>query len=307
MERFDRPKILVSRCLGFEPVRWNGIVIQDDFIKKLARYVDFVTVCPEVEIGLGVPRDPIRIVKKDKSYFLIQHNTEKDITDRMEKFSKHFLKNQIDFDGVILKEKSPSCGIKNVKVYNKDGNVVENGSGFFAKNVLELYPDIPLESEGRLKNMYLKENFLTKIFLISGFRKLEKNMKELINFHSKNKYLFLAYNQRMLRDLGKIVANHENYLIDTVFLLYEQVLLSGLKINYRRTSFYNTFLHILGYFKDRIKKDEKDFILENLDEFKNEKLDLTTVLKLLQSYVIRFDIEYLKGQTIFKPFPKNLI
>lgn len=307
MERFDRPKILVSRCLGFEPVRWNGIVIQDDFIKKLTNYVNFITVCPEVEIGLGVPRDPIRIVKKDKSYFLIQHNTEKDITDRMEKFSKNFLKNQRTFDGVILKEKSPSCGIKNVKVYNKDGNVVENGSGFFAKNVLEYFPNIPIESEGRLNNIYLKENFLTKIFLISNFRKLEKKMNELINFHSNNKYLFLAYNQRMLRDLGKIVANHENYNVDNVFLFYEQILLSGLKINYRRNSFYNTFLHILGYFKDKIKKDEKDFILENLDDFKNEKLDLTTVLKLFQSYIIRFDIDYLKKQTLFNPFPKNLI
>ncbi|MEO0288528.1 MAG: DUF523 and DUF1722 domain-containing protein [candidate division WOR-3 bacterium] len=307
MENFNKPKILVSRCLGFEPVRWNGIVVHDDFIKKLTRYVDFITVCPEVEIGLGVPRDPIRIVKNGNSYSLIQHNSEKDITEKIEKFSKNFLKTQGNFDGVILKEKSPSCGIKNVKVFNKAGNVVENGSGFFAKNLLEYFPNIPVESEGRLKNIYLKENFLTKIFLISSFRQLEKKMNKLINFHSNNKYLFLAYNQRMLRDLGKIVANHEKHTVDDVFLLYEQVLLSGLKINYRRTSFYNTFLHILGYFKDKIKKDEKDFILANLDDFKNEKLDLTTVLKLLQSYVIRFDVEYLKGQTIFKPFPKNLI
>lgn len=304
-----KPKILVSKCLGFDACRWNGVVIEEQFIKKLSDFVEFITVCPEVEIGLGVPRDPIRIIKKNGEYFLIQYKTEKDITKVMENFSKKFLKKieKENIDGVILKDRSPSCGIKDVKIFSDKNVVVQKGSGFFAKDVVNTFTNIPVESEGRLNNLYLKENFLTKVFLISRFRNLKKEMKELVKFHSQNKYLFLSYNQKMLRELGTIVANLKKEDVEKVFKSYGETLLSGLKKNYRKNSYYNTLLHIFGYFKDSLKKEEKNFILKNIEDFKNDKVGLLTTLILLKSYVIRFDIDYLKEQTIFKPFPEELI
>jgi len=305
----SKPKILVSKCLGFDACRWNGVVIEEKFIKKLSDFVEFITVCPEVEIGLGVPRNPIRIVRKDGKNFLIQHKTEKDITSVMENFSKKFLKNieRGNVDGVILKDRSPSCGIKDVKIFSDKNIVIQKGSGFFAKDVVNTFTNIPIESEGRLNNIYLKENFLTKIFIISRFRNLKKEMKELVKFHSQNKYLFLSYNQKMLRELGTIVANRKKEDVEKVFKSYGETLLSGLKNNYRKNSYYNTLLHIFGYFKDSLKKEEKNFILKNIEDFKDDKVGLLTTLILLKSYVIRFDIDYLKEQTIFKPFPEELI
>lgn len=307
MER--KPKILVSKCLGFDACRWNGVVIEEQFIKKLSEFVEFVTVCPEVEIGLGVPRDPIRIVKKDGKNLLIQHKTEKDITKVMESFSQKFLKSieKENIDGVILKDRSPSCGIKDVKIFSEKNVVIQKGSGFFAKEVVNTFTNIPVESEGRLNNIYLKENFLTKIFIISRFRNLKKEMKELVKFHSQNKYLFLSYNQKMLRELGKIVANHNRDEVKNIFKNYSETLFAGLKNNYRKNSYYNTLLHIWGYFKDFLNKEEKKFILKNIEDFKNDRIGLLTTLILLKSYVIRFDIDYLKEQTIFKPFPEELI
>ncbi|HAF07097.1 MAG: Uncharacterized protein XD76_0017 [candidate division TA06 bacterium 32_111] len=304
-----KPKILVSKCLGFDACRWNGVIIEEQFIKKLSDFVEFITVCPEVEIGLGVPRDRIRIIKKNGEYFLIQYKTEKDITKVMENFSKKFLKKieKENIDGVILKDRSPSCGIKDVKIFSDKNVVVQKGSGFFAKDVVNTFTNIPVESEGRLNNLYLKENFLTKVFLISRFRNLKKEMKELVKFHSQNKYLFLSYNQKMLRELGTIVANLKKEDVEKVFKRYGETLLSGLKKNYRKNSYYNTLLHIFGYFKDSLKKEEKNFILKNIEDFKNDKVGLLTTLILLKSYVIRFDIDYLKEQTIFKPFPEELI
>ncbi|MDI6700969.1 MAG: DUF523 and DUF1722 domain-containing protein [bacterium] len=304
-----KPKILVSKCLGFDACRWNGVIIEEQFIKKLSDFVEFITVCPEVEIGLGVPRDRIRIIKKNGEYFLIQYKTEKDITKVMENFSKKFLKKieKENIDGVILKDRSPSCGIKDVKIFSDKNVVVQKGSGFFAKDVVNTFTNIPVESEGRLNNLYLKENFLTKVFLISRFRNLKKEMKELVKFHSQNKYLFLSYNQKMLRELGTIVANLKKEDVEKVFKSYGETLLSGLKKNYRKNSYYNTLLHIFGYFKDSLKKEEKNFILKNIEDFKNDKVGLLTTLILLKSYVIRFDIDYLKEQTIFKPFPEELI
>lgn len=307
MKNFCKPKILVSKCLGFAPVRWNGAIIEDDIIKKMREYVEFIPVCPEVEIGLGVPRDPIKIVKKGNTYRLIQDKTGKDITLLMENFSKIYLSSSDRIDGIILKDRSPSCGIKNANVYNKDSSIIEKTSGFFAKRVLEKFSDIPIETEGRLNNSYIRENFLTKIFLISSFRSLDKKIGQLVQFHSENKFLFLSYNQKMLRELGKIVANHQHYKIDKVFSAYEETLLKGLKNNYRKNSFYNTFFHILGYFKDFISKEEKTFIINNLEDFKKGLNDLVTVIKILESYVIRFEIKYLKQQTLFNPFPQSLI
>jgi uncharacterized protein YbbK (DUF523 family) len=214
MREFPKPVVVVSKCITFEPVRWNGQIIASEFIEKLKPYVNFVPVCPEVEIGLGVPRDPIRIVLVNGEKKLLQPTTGFDFTDKMTKFSESFLDSLDSVDGFILKSASPSSGFKNVKVYPSIEKVssIEKAPGFFGGAVLQKFPNLAIEDERRLLNPRIREHFLTKLFTLASFREVKKSgkVKDLVKFQADNKYLFTAYNQTALRILGKLAANQEH-------------------------------------------------------------------------------------------------
>jgi uncharacterized protein YbbK (DUF523 family) len=166
---FVKPQVFISKCLGFAKCRYNGLTIPDEFVTNLKPHVDFHPVCPEVEIGLGIPRDPIRIVSIKKKLHLVQPATGKDLTEEMTDFSTSFLNSLKTVDGFLLKNRSPSCGIKDVKVYPGTGKVasIARDSGFFGAAVLEKFPFSAIEDEGRLKNYRIREHFLTKLFTLA--------------------------------------------------------------------------------------------------------------------------------------------
>lgn len=166
LKRKMRPKVFVSRCLGFAACRWNGAIIQDRFIEGLKNYVDFVHACPEVGVGLGVPRSPVRIVLKGDAEHLIQLDTQRDITQDMYLFSERLLDSLEGVNGFILKDRSPSCGIKDIKVYSgiDKNNSISLTSGLFAQAVLNRFPGLPIETEGSLRNFAIRERFLTRLF-----------------------------------------------------------------------------------------------------------------------------------------------
>lgn len=173
-KNFPKPKLFVSKCLGFAACRWDGLKISGGFVRDLKGRVNFVTACPEVEIGLGVPRDKIRIVGKGKKRRLIQLNTKKDLTAGMRKYAARFVGSLgNDIDGFILKSRSPSCGIKDAKVYPdlKSGRMLGRASGFFASEVLKRFPRLPVETEARLKNRNIRKRFLTRLFASAAKRK----------------------------------------------------------------------------------------------------------------------------------------
>ncbi len=189
MRDFLEPTIVVSSCLEFKNVRYDGQVIPCDIVRDLKKYVEFVKVCPEVEIGLGVPREPIRIVKDDNRDKLVQPNTGRDVTEEMDEFTEQFLDNLPPVDGFLFKSKSPTVGLKRIKKYsNVDGsNVVEKGTGFFARKIVDRYEGYPIEDNDRLRNGKIRKHFLTKLFTFSDFRSsvrsgkyadLENSMKE---------------------------------------------------------------------------------------------------------------------------------
>jgi uncharacterized protein YbbK (DUF523 family) len=189
-------------------------MIRSPIVAKLKEYVDFLSVCAEMEIGLGVPRKPVRIVFDKGEHRLVQPATGRDVTEDMQTFCTDFLDSARDVDGFILKFRSPSCGIKDVKVYPAAGKsgAVEKTSGYFGGAVLNRYLFLPIEDEGRLRNARIKEHFLTKLFTLAAFRRVKSagSMKDLIKFHTENKYLLMAYSQAELRKLGAIAANKEN-------------------------------------------------------------------------------------------------
>ena len=153
MNRRVKPVVVVSKCLGFDACRYNGDIIEEEFLKRLEPFVRFVPVCPEMEIGLGTPREPVRIVNGNGELKLLQPATGLDLTERMRAFSSTFLASLKEVDGFILKSRSPSCGPAEVKVYKSTerGAPVAWSSGLFAGAVLEKFPGLAVEDEGRLK------------------------------------------------------------------------------------------------------------------------------------------------------------
>ena len=159
MKNFPTPIVVVSKCLGFAECRYNGQVLNDPFIDQLRKFVSFITICPEMEIGLGVPRDPVRMVNLKTKRILFQPATGNDVTKDMIEFSKRFLDSLDDVDGFILKSRSPSCGLKDVKVYSglDKGAATSKDSGFFGKDVLDRFGGFAIEDEGRLSNFFISK------------------------------------------------------------------------------------------------------------------------------------------------------
>lgn len=312
MTKFVKPVVVVSKCLEFEQCRYNGDVIHDPVVKRLQSYVKFIPVCPEVAIGLGIPRETIRIVEEDGVRTLKQPSTGKDLTDEMQEFSTRFLTSIKEVDGFILKGKSPTCGMKDVKVYSglEKSPVIGKTSGFFAQAIIEKYPSIAVEDEGRLQNFSIREHFFTKLFTYANFRDIKDNnptIQSLLQFHSKNKYLFMGYNQSAQKELGRIVANHEHKEMDEVYSLYEQQLFRLFAKKPRDASNINVCQHIAGYFKKELSRKEKDFFESMLEKYREQKVPLSSVTSILKSWVIRFDNDYLLNQTYFEPYPEELI
>lgn len=306
---FPKPRIVISRCLEFDACRYNGLLLSDKFIKRMKNFCEFITVCPEVDIGMGIPRKPVSIID-DNSYKLIQHETNIDYTKKMIFFSNDYLKNLKNIDGFILKSKSPSCGITSAKILHTDKSFKKMGSGLFAREVIKYFPNHPKEEEKKLNNQYLREHFLTIIFILAKFRFLKNNnpsFKDLYNFQAQNKYLFLTYNQVQMRKLGKIAANHDKKSINKTLKEYEVTLFKLIK---RRPSFksnLNTLEHVFGHFSKKLKKEEKIFFLNHLDYYKNKKVPLSLICSIIFSWAIRFNDDYIMNQSYFKPFPIELI
>ncbi|UCF06413.1 MAG: DUF1722 domain-containing protein [bacterium] len=308
---FEKPRVVVSRCLEFESCRYNGLMISSDVVKGLVPFVEFLPVCPEVEIGLGVPRPPIRVIRKGQGLRLVQPETKRDITIAMVRFAGEFLDSVGEVDGFILKSRSPSCGIKEVKVYPGPEAVspAAKKSGFFGAAVIERFFFLPIEDEGRLTNFTIRENFLTRIFTFAAFRRVKASMRmrDLVAFQAENKFLLMAYNQKELRELGRIVANLDKKPIADVLYSYEDHLRSAFARAPRFTSNINVLMHALGFFSDELLAGEKAFFLDALEQYRTGRIPLSAVTAITRSWIVRFSTDYLVNQTFFEPYPAELV
>src|SRR5208337_779978 len=271
MREFVKPRVVVSKCLEFDHCRYNGGIISSLIVAKLKEYVDFLPVCAEVEIGLGIPRSPVRIILEKGVHRLIQPASGKDVTEDMKAFCADFLDSLGEVDGFILKFRSPSCGLKDIKVYpsvSKSGAIGKT-SGYFGEAVLKRYPFLPIEDEGRLRNDRLKEHFLTKLFIFAAFRKVksEGSIRDLIRFHTENKYLLMTYSQAELRKLGTIVANKEKKPFNELISDYEGHLYNAFNKPPRYTSSVNVLMHAFGHFSENISKGEKAIFFDWLQKY----------------------------------------
>lgn len=300
-----KPKILLSKCFS-QPVRYDGGIVTNDFINKLKKYIEFFDHCPEVEIGLGVPRQRLIIVKSGNSKNFFQPDTKKDFTEIIHGYNTKILNSMPEIDGAILKAKSPSCGVGSTKLY-KDGVIVGKTYGFFAESFKKIFPHIPLEDEERLRNDVIRTHFLTRIFAFSELRTLLKNPepKTLVLFHSKYKYLLMAYNQKMLKELGQLVG-------DATIPFEEKI--KKYKIRFYKTfskqpspkRHVNTIMHLLGYVSKNINAKEKEHFLNLINKYIKGKIPLKLILELLKNLSYRCGHEYILMQKYLEPYPEDL-
>jgi uncharacterized protein YbgA (DUF1722 family)/uncharacterized protein YbbK (DUF523 family) len=308
---WPKPRVVISRCLGFEACRYNGEIIREDFVGRIEPYVEYVTVCPELEIGLGVPRDPVRIVSDGKALRLVQPIGGADLTEKMNRFCREFLDGVGEVDGFLLKTRSPSCGIGDVRVYAgaERAAAIGKAPGFFGGAVLERFSDLAIEDEGRLKNRRIREHFLTKLFALARWRQVraEGKMAGLVGFQAAHKLLLMAYSEKEMRALGRIVANPEKKSAAEVFEEYQAHFRNAFAQPPKYGASRNALMHAFGYFSKELTPREKRHFLHVIEEFRHHRAPLSSPLGLLRSWVIRFETHYLEAQALFEPFPEALI
>ncbi len=311
---FNKPNIFISKCIEHGHCRYDGSMITSEFVKKLEPYVNCLYSCPEMDIGLPSPREALRIIVENGVEKIVSSKSGKDVTEDMVRYAENKADELKDesLDGFILKGRSPSCGVKDVKMYKSFGKapaIPKKTSGVFGGIIDEKFNMVPVEDEGRLTNFSIREHFYTRIFTTAKFRIIKKNMKmfDLVKFHSDNKYLFMAYNQGRLKTLGKIVANHEKKKADELYKEYEAELLELLKTPASSKRKMNVVLHILGYFSNDLSSKEKAYFLDLLQQYVDNQIPFSNLASVLEMWAIRFDIDYLNNQSIFNPFPKDLI
>jgi uncharacterized protein YbbK (DUF523 family)/uncharacterized protein YbgA (DUF1722 family) len=319
MAEFAKPGIVVSRCLEFDSCRYNGLTISCPAVKKLMPHVEFLPVCPEVEIGLGVPRDPIRLVRRneDDEPSLIQSSTGLDLTAKMLDFARRFLEPlQGRVQGFILKSRSPSCGMHDTKVYSgieKGSQRTGRTAGLFGASVLRTFPDSALINEGRLLNFSLREAWFTSVFTMAGFERaraasLEKGRSgPLVSFHASAKLLLLACGRVHLTRLGRIVANHDGKPLAAILDTYGRALAKALGRPPRKGANIDVLLHAMGHFKKLVASREKAWFLDALEEYRAGQLPLSACTSIISSWAVRFENDYLGSQLYLSPYPRDLM
>ncbi|HEJ83005.1 MAG TPA: DUF1722 domain-containing protein [Desulfobacteraceae bacterium] len=308
----ERIRLGVSQCLMGDSVRFDGGHKLDHFIRDtLGAYVDFVPVCPEVECGLGVPREAMRLEGDVESPRLVTVRTKVDLTDRMLQWADQRVRQleKEDLCGFIFKSKSPSSGMERVKVYTDQGMPVMRGVGLFARAFKDHFPLLPVEDEGRLHDPVLRENFIEGIFALKRWRETlnsKKTIGNLVQFHTANKLLLLSHGQQHYRDMGKLVAQGKGLPAAELYRRYEVLLLEALRLKPTVKKHVNVLQHMMGYFKKVLSPDEKQELLEVISGYYQGLTPLIVPITLFNHYVRKYQEPYLSRQTYLNPHPTAL-
>ena len=309
MSCFSRPRIGISKCLEFDMCRYDGSRINNNFVRNMKEYVDFITVCPEVGIGLGSPRKPIRLVNIDGQKNLYQPSTEKNLTDDMHNFTKKFIASNTKLDGFIFKRDSPTCGISDVRLYHKLGDHVgyDKTSGMFSEGVLREFPNIVKEDEKRLDNISIRENFLIRIFVLADLREsLENNsVEKLFGFFSRNMLLFLCHDEKLTAQLGSLFKIEDNFVI--VSQEFKNIIPTILSCIPKKNKIIDTYNYIFSLIKSNLSESEKSHYYSLIHGFENNLILNSEISTLLYSWALRYDLKNIIEQSMFNPFPKNLL
>lgn len=306
--RHPRPIVVVSECLGFRPTRYDGNMFHDKIVEILKKFAELLPVCPEVRIGLGVPRNPLVITKDKDNIRLVDTKTGEDLSNRMEKFAKSFINSLSSVDGFLMKSKSPSCGVGDTKVYGRGWAVLGKSDGAFTKLMRNAFPLLPIESEKRLLKYEIRRNFFTKIFAIADMREtLSKyGVEGLVELHKRNKYILMLHSPHLLKKLGRLVAERAFREPQELKENYRRIFLEALSRNPSRGSYVNAFTHLYSHLKENMVERERSYILNLIEEYRAGKNLLKTLILYFKGFVYRLENEYLAEQRFIEPYPEEL-
>jgi uncharacterized protein YbgA (DUF1722 family)/uncharacterized protein YbbK (DUF523 family) len=309
----EKIKIGISSCLLGEKVRYDGGHKWDRYITDtLGQFFEWVTVCPEVEYGLPVPREAMRLIGTPDSPRLVTVRTGIDHTRGMlEWVAKKFkeLENE-NLCGFIFKSRSPSSGISGVKVYTSSGMPGKKGAGIFGGAFTRHFPIIPVIDDGRLHDPSLRENFIEGVFVYRRWKEFLKkggSVRDLISFHTEHKLIILSHSPKHFSALGQLIAAAKKYKLDDLLSEYIRLLMEDLGLIATLKKNTNVLLHIMGYFKKHLSSDDKQELLEVIELYHKGYVPLIVPITLIKHYVRTFDALYLKRQYYLNPHPIELM
>jgi uncharacterized protein YbgA (DUF1722 family)/uncharacterized protein YbbK (DUF523 family) len=308
----EKIKIGISSCLLGNKVRWNGGHKRDGYLTDtLGPYVEWVPVCPETEVGLGIPRETLRLVGDPENPRLVTTKTGIDHTSSMKKWAQRRLDAlaREQLCGFIFKCDSPSSGMVRVKVYNEKGMPQKKGVGIFARAFMDRFPLIPVEDDGRLRDPSIRENFIDQVFTLKRWRESRGRhscVGNVVDFHTRNKLVLMAHSPRHLKEMGALAARGKKMDGPALYEAYEKLLLEALRLKTTTPKNYNVLQHAMGYFRKQLTADEKQELMEVMQQYKQSLVPLVVPLTLLRHYVRKYDQPYLRGQTWLNPHPTDL-
>ncbi len=303
----------ISRCLLGDEVRFDGGHKRDHFLTDVfGRYVEWVPVCPEVEAGLGTPREAMRLVGEPHDPRLVTIRSGQDHTEALLTLTVRRVDELkgLDLSGYVFKKDSPSCGVERVRIHHDHGMPSRKGIGIFAKAFIEQCPLVPVEEEGRLCDAALRENFIERVFCYRRFQDLVNGhvtRQAVVRFHTIHKYLLLAHSQPHYQALGRLVGQAERYRPLELAASYGALFMKALTVKATVRKHVNVLQHILGFFKDRLGAEDKAELLGVLDDYHRGLTPLIVPLTLMKHYVRLFDVGYIRDQVYLNPHPKELM
>ncbi|MCI0914505.1 YbgA family protein [Pseudomonas putida] len=308
-----KPRIAISSCLTGHSVRYNGGHKSSDLCRtQLEEHFDWRPVCPEVAIGLGVPRDPIRLVGDPEHPVVVgTRNPGEDFTGPLASYGEQMADELADICGYIFMQKSPSCGLERVKVYQDNGHpAVQGGRGAYAAAFCARRPDLPVEEEGRLHDPVLRENFISRVYAYADWQHLLAeglSRGALVRFHSRYKYLLMANNPQAYRQLGRLLGSmSRDDDPEVIGPRYFSQLMQALRRCASRGTHGNVLQHLSGYFKDALTQQDKAELKHIIDQYQQGVVPLVVPLTLLKHHLRKHPDPYLLQQAYLQPHPDSL-
>lgn len=308
----EKIAIGISSCLLGAEVRFDGGHKRDSYINgTLSEYFEFVPVCPEVAIGLGTPREPIRLVRSANEIRVVGvKNPRMDVTDALRDYGASMAERLTNISGYIFKRASPSCGMERVKVYTEKGMPATNSVGAYADEFMKRQPLLPCEEEGRLGDAVLRENFIERVFVYKRWQNLTRDglsPRKLVDFHTEHKFLILAHNQAAYRRMGKLVAQAGTRSMDEVAGEYVTELMTALKRRATRKQHVNVMQHLFGYVSKFIDASDRAEMVDIIEQYRAGIVPLIVPITLLKHHIRRHPNAYVERQYYLTPHPRELM
>jgi len=306
-------RVGISSCLLGEEVRYDGGHQKDPYITGvLARHFTWVPVCPEMEVGMGVPRDPIRLVGDPGAPRLLGVTSGTDHTLRMNDFARRRVREleRRELSGYVLKRASPSCGMERVKLYHGEEPPARTGVGLFARALIDALPLLPVEEEGRLSDARRRDNFITRVFAyrrLTALRDMPARPGDVVAFHTAHRYLLLAHRPSAWARLGRLVAAMESEPRASWLDRYADAFMRALQVPATPRKHVNVLQHIVGLFKNRLVAAEKRELRSVIGAYADGLVPLIVPITLINHYVARFDTGSVRDQIYLHPHPKELM